>query len=276
MQNASNGWLPVDRELLDRLTRPDREGWATRLELAACHATDPLRAPKVLRYGDCTACLAPATPGHSYFNMVYALSAEQLPHLDELLAMYDEYSIKPAVQVMPGYADEAVGRALVERGLAPRSWIGLLYRPIEPLPTGNGLLVRQVDAHTVEDFELALLEGFEIPETGFDDLRSAICDWTDVGWWRLYVAEVEGQPAAAAVLALSDKVGYLAMACTRPGYRNLGCQHALIARRMRDAAEVECELLAVQTRFGSQSQRNQERLGFRLAATMQVWGKAAD
>ena len=50
-------------------------------------------------------------------------------------------------------------------------------------------------------------------------------------------------------------------------HRNLGMQHALIAARLAAALAAGCDLAVVHTEPGSPSQRNVERLGFRLAYT---------
>ena len=50
-------------------------------------------------------------------------------------------------------------------------------------------------------------------------------------------------------------------------HRKLGVQYALIAARLAAATEAGCDLAVVYTEPGSESQRNVERLGFRLAYT---------
>ena len=56
-------------------------------------------------------------------------------------------------------------------------------------------------------------------------------------------------------------------ASTRVPHRNCGVQHALIAARLAAAVAAGCDLVVVHTEPGSDSQRNVERLGFRLAYT---------
>jgi GNAT superfamily N-acetyltransferase len=82
-----------------------------------------------------------------------------------------------------------------------------------------------------------------------------------------YLAWLDGQPAGAGTLALHDGVASLFGASTRPRYRHRGVQHALLAVRLADAAGAGCDLALVHTEPGSPSQRNVERLGFRLAYT---------
>jgi hypothetical protein len=73
------------------------------------------------------------------------------------------------------------------------------------------------------------------------------------------------------VLGVRDRVGYLANASTVEAFRRRGCQTALVARRIDDAATAGCELVTALTTFGSASQRTLERAGLRIAYTKTVW-----
>ena len=59
-------------------------------------------------------------------------------------------------------------------------------------------------------------------------------------------------------------------ASTRPEYRRRGVQTALLHVRLAAARERGCDLAAVMTVAGNDSQRNIERAGFRLAYTKAV------
>jgi hypothetical protein len=76
--------------------------------------------------------------------------------------------------------------------------------------------------------------------------------------------------AAAAALTVADGIGYLANAATLAAFRHRGCQGALIAARVADAADGGCDLVTSGAKFGSSSQRNLQRAGFRLAYTKPV------
>src|SRR5438876_705387 len=79
-----------------------------------------------------------------------------------------------------------------------------------------------------------LLRGFELSE---QELPAAVADhahWAQVDGWHLYLATVDGKPAAAAALTVGDGIGLLANAATMPAFRGRGCQAALIRRRIAD------------------------------------------
>jgi GNAT superfamily N-acetyltransferase len=86
-----------------------------------------------------------------------------------------------------------------------------------------------------------------------------------------YLAAVDGRDSAVGVLGVRDGVAYLANASTLEAARRRGCQTALIAHRIADAAIAGCELVTALTTFGSASQRTLERTGLRIAYTKTVW-----
>ncbi len=84
---------------------------------------------------------------------------------------------------------------------------------------------------------------------------------------RLFVAEVEGKPVAcgAGLIIHEHKIVALFGAGTLPDYRGRGFQTALLQARIKAATEAGCEFAVIVTQGGSTSQRNAERLGFRVA-----------
>ena len=86
-----------------------------------------------------------------------------------------------------------------------------------------------------------------------------------------FLAEIDGQPGCAAVLCLHEGVALFGGASTVPEMRRRGLQSALLQARKRYALEHGCDLLMMVTEAGSQSQRNAERTGFRIAYTRMKW-----
>ncbi len=83
----------------------------------------------------------------------------------------------------------------------------------------------------------------------------------------LSLAWVEGAPAGTGALTISGGVGWLSGDSTLPEYRRRGLQQAVQRHRLRLAREAGCELAVTETAPGSVSQRNMERVGFRVAYT---------
>jgi GNAT superfamily N-acetyltransferase len=86
-----------------------------------------------------------------------------------------------------------------------------------------------------------------------------------------FLAEVDGVPGAAGVLAVRDGVALFAGASTVPELRHRGLQAALLAARMRWAHDHHCDVAMMVAEAGSGSQRNAERSGFRVAYTRTKW-----
>ena len=94
---------------------------------------------------------------------------------------------------------------------------------------------------------------------------------SDDGW--PFLGELDGQIAATGALILHEGVGLLAGASTMPDARRRGVQAALLAARLRHAADHGCDLAMMGAQPGSASQRNAERNGFRIAYTRIKWRK---
>jgi ribosomal protein S18 acetylase RimI-like enzyme len=81
---------------------------------------------------------------------------------------------------------------------------------------------------------------------------------------------VDGVAAAAGALVLGE-VANLANASTLPQFRGRGLQSALIRARMAAAAAAGADLVCAGASWASQSQRNLERAGLRIASTKTTW-----
>jgi GNAT superfamily N-acetyltransferase len=184
-----------------------------------------------------------------------------------LAEFYRERGLRPWLELVPADGFDRLAARLTELGAAQIGFHTMLYGVPEPGPEPSGPRVRRLGPQDAGLFAEVLLDGHGAPEED----RPAIPPWVDSESRRLYLAEVDGEPAAAAVLTCADGIGYLANASTRPGFRRRGCQTALLTRRIADAAAAGCELVCAQTAFASASQRNLERAGLRLAYTKAVW-----
>lgn len=163
---------------------------------------------------------------------------------------------------------------LCARGYRPLEISSVLYQPVETPPSGDAgmISVRVIDrddaalwakisargwAHDHPEFQ-GFLEQFGALIAARED---SVC----------FLAEVDNQPGAAGVLCLHEGVALFAGASTVPEMRRRGLQSALLQTRKRYAFEHGCDLLMMVTEAGSQSQRNAERAGFRVAYTRMKW-----
>jgi GNAT superfamily N-acetyltransferase len=86
-----------------------------------------------------------------------------------------------------------------------------------------------------------------------------------------FLAEIDSEPGAAGVLGIHDGVALFGGSATVPEFRRRGLQSALLQERMRYAFEQGCDLAMMVAAAGSESQRNAERKGFRIAYTRTKW-----
>lgn len=86
-----------------------------------------------------------------------------------------------------------------------------------------------------------------------------------------FLAEIDGEPGAAGALCVHEGVALFAGAATVPELRRRGLQAALLHERMRYGFEHGCDLAMMVAQAGSNSQRNAERKGFRIAYTRLKW-----
>lgn len=82
-----------------------------------------------------------------------------------------------------------------------------------------------------------------------------------------WLVEVRGEPVAAGAMIALNGAALFFCDSTLRGARGAGLQSLLIWSRLREAASRGCDLAAASTLPGSQSQRNYERFGFRVAYT---------
>jgi GNAT superfamily N-acetyltransferase len=95
--------------------------------------------------------------------------------------------------------------------------------------------------------------------------------WLHEPGWSLYLARVDGRPAAAATLYIRNKVGYCADATTDPAFRGRGLHGALLATRIRAAHVAGVDFVCSGAEFLSESHRNMERVGMRIQFVRAIW-----
>jgi len=190
--------------------------------------------------------------------------------LDRAETFYRERGTPVQVELCP-LAHPSLRESLGRRGYRLAEFENVWVRPLDrrgsfppPSPeiriTEAGLEQADVWADTVsrgfaeqEDLTPADLE-IAAP---FPHMASVSC----------FLAWIGGRPAGAAALGIHQRLAALFTASTRVSFRGRGVQTALLHARLAFAAARGCDLAAVQTEPGSASQRNVERLGFRLAYT---------
>lgn len=174
-------------------------------------------------------------------------------------------------------ADPTTLALLTERGYRPCEFTSVLFQPLSLEGTAQAptpLTVRPAETHEREAWVHTAQEGWsEFPEVrefmaAFGPVAAGAADSYP------FLAFDGTRPIATGTLWIHGGVALLAGASTVPGARGRGAQKALLAARLRFAAERGCSLAMMGALPGSTSQRNAERNGFRVAYTRIKWMKA--
>jgi ribosomal protein S18 acetylase RimI-like enzyme len=221
------------------------------------------------RFGDVVAAATPSRRDLDFMNRIHGLAFANPAVLVEVLSFYSLQGLRPWIELPPGA--EELAAHLAEAGARPVESLAVLFGTAYARPSPPNVDIRRIGRAGARRFADLLLAGHGVSS----DARAVDVPGIAAAGSRdelaCYVAAVDGQDAAAGVLALHDGVGYLANASTLPEFRRRGCQTALVARRIVDSAALGCDLIASLTRFGSASQRTLERAGLRIAYIRTVW-----
>jgi GNAT superfamily N-acetyltransferase len=218
---------------------------------------------RIERFGRAWAPVNPDEPELDFQNRVIGLVPEDAGELDAILAFYLEAGVRPWFELPPADDFWRLSGPLVASGALPIGFHTVLYG--EPALFDADPRVREVGQGEAELFADVLLRGHGVPD---EVPRGHVARWAASPTSRLFVAEVDGVAAAAGALALGE-VANLANASTLPQFRGRGLQSALI--RARIAAAAGAELVCAGASWASQSQRNLERAGLRIAYTKTTW-----
>lgn len=196
--------------------------------------------------------------------------------LDEIEKFFKERGAPILHEVSP-LADPAVFELLNERGYQPIEFTSVMYRPIEAeinpdLPINPKITTRIVEAGEEKLWARTSADGWA---TEMEGLAEFMFDFGQVGATCAggfpFLAELDDQPISAGMLFVFDDAALLAGASTVPAGRRQGAQSALLAARLRFAATRGCTIAMMGASPGSQSQRNAEKNGFRIAYTRTKW-----
>jgi GNAT superfamily N-acetyltransferase len=195
--------------------------------------------------------------------------------LDEAAAFFFGRGSAAMHEICPLVGPPAL-QLLCNRGYRPIEVSNVLFQPIENLsPRAES----QVQVRMVGRTEAAVWA--EVSARGWahehPELEPFVRELGEVIVNRegsaCFLAEFDGEPGAAGALFLHEGVALLAGAATVPALRRRGLQGALLEARLRYAHDHGCDLCMMVTEAGSNSQRNAERQGFRVAYTRIKWRK---
>lgn len=216
--------------------------------------------------------LSPGSP----LNRAIGLGFERAITPPDLAAVEEFYHARQCevrVDLCP-LADSSLLYGLARRGYVLERFFNLLYIPldqgyktidppagvrIERMTGADAALWLRTTAQGFEETDQPGAEIFNILAPNFY-AENAVC----------FLAYVHEEPAGGGGLYMHQGVAELGGASTRPAFRRMGVQAALLQARLSAARDMGCDLAIVMTAPGSNSQRNIQRAGLRLAYTRAV------
>jgi ribosomal protein S18 acetylase RimI-like enzyme len=157
-----------------------------------------------------------------------------------------------------------------ERGYAIAELNNVLYRKLDaqekfPPPPAGCEIRRSLPEEA--DRAGAIVEGAFFPDGAPEAYQGLIAPFYQMDGALAFVASFDGKLVACGtgLVIPEHRVFALCGAGTLAEFRGRGLQTALLQARMQAAVEAGCEYAVVVTQGGTTSQRNAERLGFRVA-----------
>jgi GNAT superfamily N-acetyltransferase len=204
-------------------------------------------------------------PRSRIFNHVFGLG-RSAPASDEQLArIADFYGQETYFVALARDAEPSDLAARLEaRGfVADYAWTKFRRGVEPPAPVETDLRVEPIGPQHARDFGRIVAAGYEVPEFTGRWLAALFARPR----WTCFLAFAGDEPAATGALFVCDGVGWLSFAATLPEFRRRGAQSALLAARIRAAAELGCSTVigetgALEEGRPSNSYRNIVRAGF--------------
>jgi GNAT superfamily N-acetyltransferase len=193
--------------------------------------------------------------------------------LDEIERFFLDRGAEVMHEVSP-FAGTATLDLLCARGYRPFEISSVLYRAVEPPDEthAHNIRVRIAGLDEAQLWSDINARGWTHEHPEFEDfVRAAGVMLVAREGSPCFLAESDGAPGAAGALIVHEGVALFGGAATVPELRRHGLQAALLNERMRYAAEHGCDLAMMVAEAGSNSQRNAERKGFRVAYTRLKW-----
>ena len=193
-------------------------------------------------------------------------TAEDLNRVEQF---YRAHEAPSQVDLCPLH-EPAVFELFRERGYAIAELNNVLYRKLDaeekfpPAPPGCEIRRSRLEE---ADAASAIVESAFFPGGAPEAFRGLIAPFYQMEGALPFVASIDGRLVACGtgLVIPGHRVFALCGAGTLAEFRGRGLQAALLRARMEAAVEAGCEYAAVVTQGGTTSQRNAERLGFRVA-----------
>jgi hypothetical protein len=200
------------------------------------------------RFGPILATVFADLPSVTLVNMVLGAAepgAVDGGHLSTAIEWLRSREVDYRVSV----SDDRPGTAAAEdwlssRGYEPGASMRRYLRPATTRVAGSShrVTIRELGALETEGMSHIVAKSLQL--SGLATVL--IFGLPDQEGWRCYSAKLDGREVACGSMLTMDKLALLALDATLPVARGNGCQTALIARRLADAARAGCETVVAE------------------------------
>ncbi|HUI41746.1 MAG TPA: hypothetical protein VL523_07245 [Terriglobia bacterium] len=194
--------------------------------------------------------------------------------VDEILDLFRAFKVKRfSFHLSPCSQAEAIAGWLTRRGFEPHHAYSKLFRDTrEPAPVASDLRVQRIGADEASQFAGVFERIFPTPPENLSWIAAAVGS----EGFSHYLAYAGDRPVATGLLYVSGQCGWMGWAGTLTPYRRRGAHAALIAARLRRAAElgarwVACATLEPRRGRPSGSFRDLLRQGFEQVCLRPIW-----
>lgn len=227
---------------------------------------------EIERFGHAV-CFYSRTMPWPTFNTVKGLTASEVDKLEAIIRFYKERERSIQFEIVPSMVDSRFLQRLTELGFYPSGIHSSLM--IEPQAWGEDE-PEQIRVHELREDQFELYaaihcRGTGLPDNGIPHVAANNRVLYRRPGWKFFIAYVEEEPAAVGVMFIKNNTASLTFAATLPSYRNRGLHRSLLQRRIEEAFHQRCTLAVSQCAYLSQSHRNMERVGMKLAYVRTTW-----
>lgn len=212
-------------------------------------------------------------PGR-YVNRAIGVTLDELSEIDvdSIEQFFVERNLSPMIEL----SSWAPKPTLTE--LARRSYVAAWFRSVFALQPKLDVTARSSEFRIDSVQEGDEGQWLQVFNEGFEaDHGEALVANDEIGRASFmapnahtFLAFLQDEPVGCGSVQIIDGVAWLGGAATIPKFRQRGVQAALVAHRLRLAAQLGCELAAVSALSNAPSARNIVRLGFQLIHTQAV------
>lgn len=227
---------------------------------------------EIERFGNALCFYSKTMPWGS-FNTVKGITNAELEFIDQIIDFYRERERKIQFEIIPSYVDSNFLKYLSDRGFYQSGFHTSTY--IEPtlfnIELPEHIRIQELNEEQFETYAMIHCKSTGLPDHGIAPVATNNKVLYEHPNWKFFIAYVNGEPAATAVMNVNNGIASLTFAATLPAFRGIGLHKFLLKRRIDEAKHNNCRLVVGQCSFLSQSHRNMERIGMKIGYIRTTW-----